>query len=173
MNQKILKYALFITVASIIVKLSIFHFGLQHDDIGRLSLIIPILFLLIGLVVGMISMKDTSNNADEKISFKNDAKNGIRIAALNAIFFSLFIYLYYSVIDANFFDYRISEGLKALFKQGSSKEELKNYYINARFFLNPSRQAYFTFFGYLFMGLLYSVAIAFIINTKTFKKLKS
>jgi hypothetical protein len=174
MNQLAIKYALFITVASIIVKLAVYHAGLQHEELGRLSLLIPILFLLIGLLLGIRAMsKSSNNNNDEFNGFKNDAKNGIRVAAFNAIFFSAFIYLYYSQIDAGFFQYRISEGIKTLFEQGSPKEELIQYYQNAHFFLNPARQSYFTFFGYLFMGLLYSVAIAFFINTKTFKRFKA
>jgi phosphotransferase system glucose/maltose/N-acetylglucosamine-specific IIC component len=173
MNQIAIKYALFVTVASIIVKLAIYHTGLQHEEYGRLSLLIPILFLLIGLLLGIRAMSKSAVHNDEFSGFKNDAKNGIRIAAFNAIFFSAFIYLYYSQIDADFFHYRISEGLKTLFEQGSPKEELIQYYQNAHFFLNPSRQSYFTFFGYLFMGLLYSVAIAFFINTKTFKRFKA
>ncbi len=173
MNQLAIKYALIITVASIIVKLAIYHAGLQHQEIGRLSLLIPILFLLIGILLGIRAMSKSSSNIDEFNGFKNDAKNGIRIAAFNAIFFSAFIYLYYSQIDAGFFQYRISEGIKTLFEQGASKEELIQYHQNAHFFLNPARQSYFTFFGYLFMGLLYSVAIAFFINTKTFKRFKA
>jgi hypothetical protein len=173
MNQLAIKYALFITVASIIVKLSIYHAGIQHSELGQLSLLVPILFLLIGLLLGIRAMGKISEQNDEFSGFKIDFKNGIRIAAFNAIFYSIFIYLYYSQIDAGFFHYRISEGLKSLFSQGSSKEELILYYQNAHFFLNPSRQAYFTFFGYLFIGLLYSIAIAFIINTKTFRRFKS
>lgn len=170
MNKIAIKYALFITVASIVVKLAVFHAGLQHEELGRLSLLIPILFLLLGLFLGIIEMQKSTDVNNEHIGFKNDAKNGILIATFNAIFYSAFIYLYYSQIDAGFFYYRISEGLKTLFEQGSTKEELINYYKNAHFFLNPSKQSYFTFFGYVFMGLLYSIAIAFIINTKTFKR---
>jgi hypothetical protein len=172
MNLLAIKYALFITLASIIVKLSIYHAGLQHNKIGQLSLLIPILFLLIGLFLGIRAMGKFPEINDEFNAFKHDFKNGIRIAAYNAIFYSIFIYLYYSQIDAGFFHHRITEGLKSLFAQGSSKEQLIIYYQNAQFFLNPTRHAYFTFFGYLFIGLLYAIAIAFFINTKTFKRFK-
>lgn len=173
MNQLALKYALYITVASIIVKLSVYHAGIQHQEFGQISLLIPVLFLLIGLLIGIRGMSKNAAQTNELSDFKNDTKNGFRIAAFNAIFYSVFIYIYYVYIDADFFNYRINEGLKNLFEQGAKKEELINYYQNAHFFLNPPRQAYFTFFGYLFMGLLYSVAIAFFFNTKTFKRFKA
>lgn len=173
MNKIAIKYALIITVASIVVKLGVYYAGLQQDEFVRLSLLIPILFLLLGLFLGIIEMRKSTNVNDEHIGFKNDVKNGIRIAVLNAIFYSIFIYLYYSQIDTGFFHFRISEGLKTLFEQGSTKGELINYYKNAHFFLNPSKQSYFTLFGYIFLGLLYSVAIAFIINTKFFKRLST
>jgi hypothetical protein len=168
-NKIAIKYALFITASAIIVKLGIYHAGMQHAEIGRFALLIPVFFLLIGLFFGIREMKkniDENNPGD----LKSDAKNGIRISAFTAIFFSAFVYVYYTYIDAHFFNYRINEGIKSLFEQGSPKEELTRYYQNAHFFLNPSRQAYFTFFGYLFMGLLYSVALAFIFSRKLIQR---
>lgn len=96
-------------------------------------------------------------------------KTGMRISALFALMMGAFIYAYYSWIDPAFFDAKIDRTLTLMKEQGAGREDMEQYFINARMLFTPGKQAFFVFFINMLIGILYSVFTSLFYNRKALK----
>ncbi len=151
----IFKYALTITALAIILKLAIFFGGYNFKWPDDYYLYMVFLIILVGVFLGMRTRIIETNST---ISLKQLIKEGCKIAALNAVFFAVFLYVYYSFIDTAYFQHKIQETMALMDQRGDSVEEMMRYYMNAKYFIfAPNNVAYFALFGYLFLGCAYAI----------------
>ena len=158
----ILKYAIAVSAASIVLKLVIFFAGLQFAAVGTYDIYIIFLLVLIGVFHGMRAAKSASGNIQ---NLRENIHTGCKIAALNALVMSVFTYIYYRYIDTGYFPEKIKSTLLLMKKNGYSFEQMFEYSMNARLlFFAPDKVATFTLFGYLLLGGFYAVIAGFILR---------
>jgi hypothetical protein len=159
----VIKYSFGISAVYIILKLVIYHAAWQNHAIDQYSVYLVFLILLAGIYFGMREML----KQDPAIDFKNLIKSGSKIAALAAIFIAIFTYAYYTWIDVNYFPERIRHGLLLMKENGNTAEEAKEYYLTAKYLIfAPDKVATFALFGYLLMGIFYSLISCFLLRKR-------
>lgn len=98
-------------------------------------------------------------------NLRENIHTGCKIAALNALIMSVFIYIYYSYIDTEYFPAKIKSTLLLMKENGYTLEQMLEYSMNARLlFFAPDKVATFTLFGYLLLGGFYAVISGFILR---------
>ena len=135
--------------------------GIQHEAFGRNGVFIPLLFILIGIFLGMRETRFRSSNS---ISLKTSINNGVKISAINAVIMSAFIYIYYTWIDPGFFTHKINEALVLMKSNGNTPEEIKEYILTAKIIFSPGKLSSFTLFGYLMLGIIYSAVCGLLLQ---------
>jgi hypothetical protein len=154
-------YALAAAGSSIALKLFLFFLNLQHAPIERYATFAAFLFLLLAVFFGIKKARVTEGNN----GIKNDFRKGTSIALLNAIALSVFSYIYYVWIDSGYFDAKITHTIQLMKVNEFTREQVIEYYMNARlFFFAPDKIAFFTFFGYLLTGMIYSFVSALLLR---------
>lgn len=156
--------AMLILALSVILKTGLFALSYHESIVGRFSILLVLLFLLIGLFRTIDQLRQSK--PDKKIQFVEGFKAGARVVFLISAGYSLFIWFYYSKIDVSFFDRlidaRINEGLG----RGIDAKELENYRKSAQIMLSASSQSFFTFIGLLVGGIVYAYVITWLMIKK-------
>jgi hypothetical protein len=157
-----LKYAAGISSVAIILKLIIFLTGNNFTALDDYYIHAVSLLMVFGIFAGM---REFMQKCDQKISLKMLMKEGCKIAGLNAVIMSIFLLIYYSYIDTGYFTVKIRQTLSLMAEKGISKEQMKEYYLNAKFlFFAPDKVASFALFGYLVTGCIYAVISGFLLR---------
>lgn len=159
--------AMLVLAMSIIWKTGLFAFGFHQSIVGRFSILLVLLFLLIGLFRTIDQLRQSK--PDQKIPFVEGFKAGARVVFLISAGYSLFIWFYYSNIDVTFFDRLIQERINEGLSRGIDAKELENYRKSAQILLSASSQSFFTFIGLLVGGIVYAYAITWL-TVKKYQK---
>lgn len=161
--------AMLVLALSIIWKTGLFAFGYHQSLVGRFSILLVLLFLLIGLFRTIDQIR--ISKPDQKLQFVEGFKAGARVVFLISAGYSLFIWFYYSSIDVTFFDRLIQERINEGLGRGINAKELENYRTSAKILLSASSQSFFTFIGLLVGGIVYAYAITWLTIKKYQKKI--
>ena len=149
-------------VVSILLKLIVFAGNYQYTSVEQFSIFGNIFVLLTGVFLGIQQFK---NRVQTKTSFLQDVKAGMRVAALYAIFITLFVYLYYSFIDNTYFSVKLSNQIQLLeqSEEGSAANIKKAKELGA-FILSPFFHSTVTLIGFLILGSFYAAIITFLVR---------
>jgi hypothetical protein len=154
-------YAAAIASVAIILKLIIFLTGSNFTSFDDYYIHVVSLLMIFGIFAGMREYLKKSAQSSMKLLIKE----GCKIAAVNALIMSFFLLLYYSYIDTEYFTVKIRQTLSLMAEKGIGKEQMKEYYLNAKFmFFAPDKVASFALFGYLMTGCIYAVISGFLLR---------
>jgi hypothetical protein len=157
------RYSLVISSLYVIIKLVIFQAGWQYQSVDQYSVYVVFLILLAGIYMGM---RETLK-AKQQMELKHLIKSGAKIAALSALIMAGFLYVYYTYIDVNYFPKMIQQRLVMMKENGNTPEEAKEYYLTAKYLIfAPDKVATFALFGYLLMGIFYSLISGFLLRRR-------
>ena len=153
------------------VKLIIFSLGAQHGDMERYLIYIYMLILLLAVFFGIRSNKINNPNPP---TFGEDFKSGARTASFFGILVAVITFVYYSQIDADFFEIKkqpLFEKLAVDAKEKAASMDkteltafLSNQILGINMYLSPYFQAMWTMFGLVFMGLFYALVFTFMMR---------
>ena len=101
-----IKYGIIFAFSWIIIKLSFLQFGWNSENHYFVTACLNILGLLLAIVFGLRAFIKTDKEEDSNAL--RDIKNAMTSAIIYSVFVALFIYIYYSSIDASFFDEKIA-----------------------------------------------------------------
>lgn len=156
-----LKYALAAFALSVIWKIGIFILGYQHADIGKFSFLIPVAIPI--LLIQLICIVYSNQLFKEGLQSTGDIfKSILQPVLLFSAIYAIFIFIYYKFIDVHFFEIKMQENLKIIenFPE-ATPEKVAKYKENSSFFLNPGKQAFFTFTTFSLISMISSVIFAF------------
>tara|TARA_B110000046_G_scaffold28052_1_gene28860 strand:+ start:178174 stop:178677 length:504 start_codon:yes stop_codon:yes gene_type:complete len=149
-------------VVSIFMKMAVFAGNWQFSGYERIYFFGNLFVIMIGVFLGIRLFKALSH---EKTGFMADVKAGIKVAGMYAVLMSLFVYLYYSVIDQSYFPLKIEEQMRLLEESGrATGDDLVKSRETAEFILAPYFQSTFTLILYLLLGTFYSALITFFVR---------
>jgi hypothetical protein len=163
--KTVLKYALAVAALSIILKLIIFLSGLQHQWADNYYVYFVFLIVLAGIFLGM---REEKVNAKGLLPIRDLIKAGCQIAGINALLMGAFLYLFYSVIDPEYFKIKMDTTIQLMMQNGTTVEQVRDYIINASLIFTTKNVASFALFGYLAMGCFYAVLAGFTLRSKKF-----
>lgn len=168
------KYGLSVFLISAIWKTGLFAFNARDTFFGQYSVIMVMLFMLIGIFLGVEELRNQSPN--KKIVFINGFKTAMSIAALHTVLYSLFLYAYYAYIDTTFFVEMIEARVSEFRMAGNSEADIEGFRQSAEVILSPMVQSTFTLVGLLVLSAFYSGVVAKLVEKKhgttTIQKLK-
>ncbi|PCJ86992.1 MAG: hypothetical protein COA57_05290 [Flavobacteriales bacterium] len=172
-----LKFALVFASLSILLKLGLFTANILPKSDGTFYLIaVNLMFILLAVFFSINKARVKLNGMPRSVA--SYAKEGMKSAAVFALTMALFGYIYYQYIDAdylpNMIEQRIAAAENADFEQ-LQKDNLqfskitKEEFIHAQkeqaqTILSPFSQGTFTLFGYLLIGVVYSLLTAFLMR---------
>ena len=156
--------AITFSLIALCVKLIIFSLDAQHGDMERYLIYIYMLILLLAVFFGIRSNKINNPNPP---TFGEDFRAGARTASFFGILVAVITFVYYSQIDADFFEIKkqpLFEKLAVDAKEKTTSLDkteltafLSNQILGINMYLSPYFQAMWTMFGLVFMGLFYSL----------------
>lgn len=97
--------AILFAVIGLIIKLVLFSFNLQHDEV-RYIVYIYMMVMLVAVFFGVRSSKIMSEG--KKTTFAQDFKAGARTASFLSLLIAFITYVYYSKIDTRFSDKQLT-----------------------------------------------------------------
>lgn len=151
---KSLNIALNFALIGILVKFTIFILELPREY----AIYGYFLFILFALFFGL--RKHFEKKGYQGIG--NTVKEGMRIASVYSIVITLFTYIYYTYIDSGFLQSRLTERILEAQELGYSEEQIEQVRASGEFFFSVSMHTSFTLFGFMIVGLIYSVIWAII-----------
>lgn len=144
---------------SFLLKLSVYFNSLQFSNFENVALLANIFVLMTGVFFGIRLFKSQQKEASTYIG---DFKAGMRIAAVYALFMSIFLYLYYAYIDPTYFEIKLQNQLEAA--QNQENINLEKAKEMGEFILSPYFQSTVSLLGFLILGSFYSAMIAFLVR---------
>ena len=153
-------------VVSVLLKMIVYSQLWQFTSYEQIAILGNIFVLMTGVFLGirMFKVKHTQT------SFPQDFKAGMRIAALYAIAMTAFVYTYYAVIDASYFDTKLENQI-ALAQENNLKLEgeegkidLNQVRQTGEVVLSPFFQSTVTLLGFLLLGSFYSGILSFLMR---------
>ena len=161
--------AMLVLALSIIWKTGLFAFGYHQSLVGQFSILLVLLFLLIGLFRTVDQIR--ISKPDQKLQFIEGFKAGARVVLLISAGYSLFVWFYYKNIDVTFFDQLIQNRINEGLSRGIDPIELEKFRKSAPTILSASTRSFFTFIGLLVGGIVYAYAITWLMVKKYQKKI--
>lgn len=161
--------AMLVLALSIIWKTGLFAFGYHQSLVGQFSILLVLLFLLIGLFRTVDQIR--ISKPDQKLQFVEGFKAGARVVLLISAGYSLFVWFYYKNIDVTFFDQLIQNRINEGLSRGIDPIELEKFRKSAPTILSASTRSFFTFIGLLVGGIVYAYAITWLTIKKYQKKI--
>jgi hypothetical protein len=161
--------AMLVLALSIIWKTGLFAFGYHQSLVGQFSILLVLLFLLIGLFRTVDQIR--ISKPDQKLQFVEGFKAGARVVLLISAGYSLFVWFYYKNIDVTFFDQLIQNRINEGLSRGIDPIELEKFRKSAPTILSASTRSFFTFIGLLVGGIVYAYAITWLMVKKYQKKI--
>ena len=150
--------AIRMTAISIFLKMLVFTLHWQQTPYERIYFFANVLILMTGIFFGIRHFKKT---IETKTEFIQDVKAGMKVAALYAIFMTVFVYIYYKFIDAEYFKLKLEKQLQ-LAKENNI--DLKRAREMGQFALSAFFQSTVTLIGFMFLGSFYASLITFFIR---------
>ncbi|NNC85918.1 MAG: DUF4199 domain-containing protein [Bacteroidia bacterium] len=151
---KSLKYALYMSVASIALSLILFALGLDKEQaLGMLGIVFTVLFLYLGIK----DKKETEGNGF--LTFGEGFKRGAAITVIASIINSVFTYIYLSMINLELKDFQMEKEYDKMIERGMSEDQI-DMSMNMM-------DKYFAFFGIggaLVGGIIIGLVISLIIS---------
>src|SRR5690606_7317115 len=92
--------AVWMTLASVVAKLILFKLDLDLQKNAMYSAFFNLLVISVGT---FFAVRQFKIRAARPTKFQEDVKAGMRTAALYALLMTIFVFVYYSYIDAGFF----------------------------------------------------------------------
>jgi len=145
-------------VLSVFLKMLVFSANWQLTELERISIFGNLLVLMTGVYLGIKNFKST---IQEKTSYLQDVKSGMRIASLYALFMSAFVYLYYGFIDRSYFVQKAEQRIELLEQQGIDIEQAN---ASMELVFTPFFQSTITLMGFILLGSFYAAMIAFLLR---------
>lgn len=160
-----IKIATIMTLVAIVFKLLLINILSDEDQIRMYNVFAHLFIILTGTYFGIRQFKSLKRNS----GVKEDIMAGMRIAGLYAIFITLFIVIYYSFIDQDYFARTIEERMAIAreYNETHPEYDLENARKGLEFTFNLKIYAAFTTFALLLSGAIYSIILALLV-----KKLK-
>jgi cation transport ATPase len=152
--------AVWMTLASIVAKLTMFSFDVVAQRTVMVSAFINLLVILVGTFFGVRQFKI---NAGERTGFKEDVKAGMRVGAIYALLMSVFVYFYYSNIDTTFFAEMIQNRMEMAQRAADAGTEvdMENVRQLGTFIFSARTHATITLFAFLLSSALYALMVSF------------
>ena len=153
MKNKNLTTFIFVAFA-IVTKLLLFYLAIGDEQQKKIIILFHLLFILLSV---FFSIKSVAN----KNFFLENFKAGSKAALVYAISISIFVFVYYSFIDAGYFVSMQNEIIKT---------QIVNAKVNEVESIKKNIQAFFTVFnyttitltGFIVIGVLFSVIISIV-----------
>jgi hypothetical protein len=151
---KSLNIALNFALIAIVVKFALFilELSLEYGVYGYF------LFILFALFFGLRKHFDINKYQ----GFGNTFKEGMRISSVYSLVITVFTYIYYKFIDTGFLPGKLRERVIAAKEAGYSEEQIEQIREGGEFIFSLAIHTSFTLFGFMILGLVYSVIWAFL-----------
>ena len=146
--------------------MSLFIANAQNTVLGKYYLFAYFLFILVGILFGL---KEYIKNDTVGTSIGEKIKVGIKISGLNALLYSAFIFIYYKWIDIRFFASKINKDMLLMKSRNNSPSEIEQYLNTAKNFFSPSSLFQATLFGFLLIGIIYSILCSMALHKRWIK----
>ena len=92
----------------------------------------------------------------------NTVKEGMRITSVYSLVVTVFTYFYYKFIDTGFFESKLAERLIEAKEKSYTDEQIEMVRQSGEFFFSINIHTSFTLFGFMLVGLFYSILWAII-----------
>lgn len=158
--------AIRMTAASVFMKMIVYTMNWQQTNYEKVYFFMNVFILMTGIFFGIRNFKKRET---VKTNFMEDLKAGMKVAAMYAIFLSLFVFFYYKIIDPNYFAVRLEEQINAARESNLSAEISEQINIEqarqtGEFVLSAFFQSTITLIGFIILGSFYSSLIAFFLR---------
>ena len=166
-------YSLSFVSLAIFVKLFVFFSNNQYNaDIDTAAMYANMLFLLFCVFFTLRSYKKRESHSQ----FLDDVKTCGKAVALYALVMASYNYTHYRFVDSEYLNTKITERMELAQQvdesillnhpKGYSKEEfLENELKMTQFIFSAFNHASFTLFGYLLMGILYTIILVVLVRS--------
>jgi len=144
---------------SILLKLSIYFNSLQFTSYETVAIFANLLVLMSGVFFGIRLFKSQQKEATKYVE---DFKAGMRVAAVYALLFAIFLYVYYAYIDPSYFEIKLLKQLELAQNQGNV--DLTKAKEMGEFILSPYFQSTISLLGFLILGSFYAGIISFLMR---------
>lgn len=149
---------------SVIWKMTLYLSGLDETFVGKY----PLLLVFGLLLIGMFRAVDARRKIDfpDGVVFMPAFRTGMSVAVLFTLLYSLFIYMYVSVIDLSFREDFIAKRVEELKKNNTPQADINVWLKSAEDFPFAMVWVLFTFIGLMVIGVFYAAAIARMMSRK-------
>lgn len=163
-------FALIFSGVSILTKFLIFVSGKTFDlTIDSYAMYLNLFLILASIFLSIRYFKQKNTQS----IFLDDFKNGMKSAALFALMVSVYTFIHYKFIDDVYLTKRIENRmqmansydenlLKNNPKQFTKIQFLEKEQAMSEFIFSPFNHASFVLFGYLIIGMIYSIGVTFL-----------
>ncbi|MCB0802308.1 MAG: DUF4199 domain-containing protein [Flavobacteriales bacterium] len=146
---------------SMLMKMLVFAGGYQFTDYEKIYFFGNLFIIMVGTFLGIRLFK---NIHVEKTTFLADVKAGMKVAGMYAVLMSFFVYVYYTYIDVDYFEIKLSRQLELMAESGADKLALNQARKTGGFVLSPYFQSTVTLILYLLFGSFYASIITFFVR---------
>lgn len=158
--------AIRMTAASVFMKMIVYTMNWQQTNYEKVYFFMNVFILMTGIFFGIRNFKKMET---VKTNFMEDLKAGMKVAAMYAIFLSLFMFFYYKIIDPTYFALRLEEQLNAARESNlsagiSEQINIEQVRQTGEFVLSAFFQSTITLIGFIILGSFYSSLIAFFLR---------
>lgn len=153
MLSKPLPITLVAIALSAAVKLAVF----RSEDPSIQSY--PVFAYFLWLLLAIIGRTWNASRKVPNAPYRYHAVAGMQVAAIYALLIAAFTYLYYTAIDVDFFANKIADTIAQLEAKGASQKNIKQFMKNARTIYDPFLHSTLVMFGFLILGVIYSLII--------------
>lgn len=150
--------AIRMTAASVFLKMLVYAMNWQQTNYEKVYFFLNIFILMTGIFFGIRNFKKKETAPS---NFMQDVKAGMKVAGLYAIFLSIFIFIYYKIIDPTYFSVRLQEQLNLAQANNLNIEQIKK---TGEFVLSPFFQSTFTLVAFIILGSFYSSLVTFFLR---------
>lgn len=158
MLRKPLPIALVAIAFSAAAKLIVF----QLND-PSLSML-PVFSYFLWLLLAIAGRTYNSFKLVPTAPFRYYAVAGMQVAAIFALLIGVFTYIYYTAIDVDFMANKTASTLQKLEESGATPKNIRQFQKNAETIYNPYLHSTLTLFGFLILGVVYSLVVGGLIR---------
>jgi hypothetical protein len=158
------KFTLLVFAISVIWKMTMYLSGLDETFVGKYPLLLVFGLLLIGMFRAVDARRKTDFPGG--VVFMPAFRTGMSVAVLFTLLYSLFIYIYVSVIDLSFREDFIAKRVEELKKNNTPQADINVWLKSAEDFPFAMVWVLFTFIGLMVIGVFYAAAIARMMSRK-------
>lgn len=150
--------AIRMTAVSVFLKMLVFTMNWQQTNYEKVYFFANVFILMSGIFFGIRNFKKSE---PAKTEFIADFKAGMKVAALYSIFMAAFVFIYYKIIDVEYFINKLEMQLELARENNMN---LQNAREMGEFALSAFFQSTVTLVGFLILGSFYSGILAFLMR---------